>query len=152
VDVPFTDDQSLAALEELKTLTLSKIWPSVVPHLAALELETLEITYAWGASPRDLEPLTRLKRLSYRTEQPVTLSAEPLRFPRLEVLELKGVSMESLGCLSALSNLRTLGIYEADCRDYSGLDALERLETVWATPEQAAILDAQYPGHRWKIE
>ena len=34
----FTDDQSLAALEELKTLTLSKIWPSVVPHLAALEL------------------------------------------------------------------------------------------------------------------
>jgi len=152
VDVPFTDDQSLAALEELKTLTLSKIWPSVVPHLAALELETLEITYAWGASPRDLEPLTRLKRLSYRTEQPVTLSAEPLRFPRLEVLELKGVSMESLGCLSALSNLRTLGIYEANCRDYSGLDALERLETVWATPEQAAILDAQYPGHRWKIE
>ena len=152
VDVPFTDEASLEALKGLKALTLSKLWPSLVFHLAALDLETLAVTHAQGVSPRDLEALTGLKRLSYRTEQPVFLSAEPLRFPRLEVLELKGVSMESLGCLSALSNLRTLGIYEADCRDYSGLDALERLETVWATPEQAAILDAPYPGHRWKIE
>ncbi|MBQ6348239.1 MAG: protein kinase [Clostridia bacterium] len=152
VDVPFRDDASLEALKGLKALTVSKLWPSLVPHLAALELETLEVTHAQGVSPRDLEALTGLKRLSYRTEQPVYLSTEPLRFPRLEVLELKGVSMNSLSCLCALSSLRTLGIYEVDCQDYSGLEALEHLETVWATPAQAAILDAQYPGHGWKIE
>ena len=136
----------------LKALTLSKLWPSLVFHLAALDLETLAVTHAQGVSPRDLEALTGLKRLSYRSEQPVFLSAEPLRFPRLEVLELKGVTMNNLACLRGLSNLRTLGIYEVDCPDYSGLDALEHLETVWATPAQAAILDAQYPGHGWKVE
>ena len=152
VDVPFTDEASLEALKGLKALTLSKLWPSLVFHLAALDLETLAVTHAQGVSPRDLEALTGLKRLSYRTEQPVFLSAEPLRFPRLEVLELKGVTMNNLACLRGLSNLRTLGIYEVDCQDYSGLDALEHLETVWATPAQAAILDAQYPGHGWKVE
>ncbi|MBQ9039816.1 MAG: protein kinase [Clostridia bacterium] len=152
VDVPFADEASLETLKGLKALTVSKLWPSLVPHLAALELETLAVTHAQGVSPRDLEALTGLKRLSYRTEQPVFLSAEPLRFPRLEVLELKGVTMNNLACLRGLSNLRTLGIYEVDCPDYSGLDALEHLETVWATPAQAAILDAQYPGHGWKIE
>lgn len=151
-DVPLTDEQSLEALKGLKSLTLSKLWPSLVPHLAALELETLEVTHAQGVSPRDLEALKGLKRLSYRTEQPVFLSARPLRFPHMEILELKGVSMNSLACLCALSSLRTLGIYEVDCQDYSGLDALTHLETVWATPAQAAILDAQYPGHGWKIE
>ena len=152
VDVPFRDDASLEALKGLKALTVSKLWPSLVPHLAALELETLAVTHAQGVSPRDLEALKGLKRLSYRTEQPVFLSARPLRFPHMEILELKGVSMNSLACLCALSSLRTLGIYEVDCQDYSGLDALEHLETVWATPAQAAILDAQYPGHGWKVE
>ena len=35
-----------------------------------------------------------------------------------------------LSHLRALSSPRTLGIYEADCSDYSGLDALEHLKAV----------------------
>ena len=150
VDAPFRFE-TLPALSRLEALTVSKLLPDHLFYLSRLPLKSLEVTHAQGLSPRDLEVLSGLERLSFRTEQRAVLSARPLRFARMEELVLKGVEVESLACLSELSNLRALGIYEADCADYGGLEGLTRLETVWATAEQAAALKALYPRHAWAL-
>lgn len=150
-DMPLADDVSLERLSSLKKLTVSQLRPAPLAHLSQLPLEELHVSNARGVSPRDLEILPDLIRLEYRTEESARIGGTPFSFPKLETLILKGVEADSLFCLSSLAALRTLGIYEVACADYRGLEALDRLETVFATADQAAALEKLYPGHEWAI-
>lgn len=152
MDAPFVDEITFERMPHLKRLTLGQLRPEVAGHLGALPLETLTVTHAQGVSPRDLEGLTGLKQLSFRTEERLTLTGAPLHFQALESLELKGVRLESLACLSGLGGLQSLGIYESECLDYSGLEGLTALELIRANGGQIAALEAHYPAHPWALE
>ena len=152
-DVTFEDEEVLAGFSELKKLTLSKLYPGLLSTLSEIRLQDLEVTHTWQVRLRDLEVLPSLERLVYtRTDGEETVTAQPpLSFPNMRRLDLKGVRLESLECLSEMKGLTLLGIYESECGSYEGLQELYNLKTVLANPQQREKLKKYYPDSAWEI-
>lgn len=147
------EDTQLLAFRELEKIVLSRLYPGLLACLKELPLKDLETTHVQDITLRDLQQLPLLERLCYRTgqEELEELSAEPLLFPEMVELDMKGLSIESLTCLSDLTHLRRVGIYESQVQDYTGLAELSRLSQIWALPGQKEELDRLYPNAGWSI-
>ncbi|MBR2571349.1 MAG: protein kinase [Clostridia bacterium] len=149
-DASYSETGALAGFTSLQSLTLSKIYPGIPQQLADLPLRELEITHTWNVSLSDLKDLNGLERLSYATQEGETIGPEPLPFPNMREIDLKGVRLESLECLGQMTKLETLGIYESQTDDFRGLEKLPALRTVYANEAQKAVLEKTYPDRRWE--
>ena len=147
VDLDIRDGACLDRFTGLGTLTVSKLYPGLLSQLSSLPLTSLTVTHAQdGISLQDLEVFPLLEQLSFSPDETGDVPGTPLRFPKMRALEIKNVRLESLRCLSAMPGLQTLSIREADCAGFDGLEALDALETIYCTEEQAGVLSAMYPG------
>ena len=152
VDVTIEDGEVLSRMQELEKLTVSKLYPGLLMQIQGLRLRTLEVTHAQeGVSLRELESIPTLERLSYSSDEPETITGEPLYFPLMQELEIKNAQIASLTCLAMMRNLRVLNISESECMDWAGLDRLSRLGPVICTETQRAALLKRYPEAAWQL-
>ena len=141
--------EPVAAMESLESVTVSKLHPDLLKALSGLRIKSLEVTNAVDTSIADLEVLGTLERLLFRSEVPLPLEDAPFSFPRLRSLDLRNVSIPSLKCLSNLSALETLYIFDMECESYEGLENLRKLSNIICTAEQKRMLQAKYPSAGW---
>lgn len=142
---------ALADMPNLRELTLNKMNWRILDILSETELQDLTVTHANGVPLRALEAIPSLQRIYYYADDPLLISHEPLSFPNLQILEIKNVRLESLSCLSGLSQLEELYIYGAEVGSFDGLEDLGNLKFIFCTSEQAEELERLYPGHAWLL-
>ena len=152
-DTWFTEDATVLSFTGLEKIVLSNLYPDLLSYLKELPIRDLETTRVQGLTLRDLQALPLLQRLCYRTGQETLeeLTGEPLSFPELIELDMKGLAIESLTCLSELHALERVGIYESQIQSYEGLESLPSLTDIWALPEQKEQLNTLYPENTWQI-